>query len=205
MTFDTSALRHEDSAAGDGLMLRVPGYPEPFTYSALLDELSRPRRGERSRAPLTPESRAFATKVLEFLFRDINSGGCADNWELLSYVSVDPAHFDEVFDEGEHLLPVFLHTFRRAVRFLRDALKRSRATALDHALEELSVVDAFAATAAANLTRHAVESTAVDVRGAEGALYMQRYHTAHVSGEGEPDGHGSFRCLTTKASRAQSD
>ena len=41
--------------------------------------------------------------------------------------------------------------------------------------------------------------------GAEGALYMQRYHTAHVSGEGEPDGHGSFRCLTTKASRAQSD
>ena len=75
----------------------------------------------------------------------------------------------------------------------------------DHALEELSVVDAFAATAAANLTRHAVESTAVDVPGAEGALYMQRYHTAHVSGEGEPDGHGSFRCLMTKASRAQSD
>ena len=102
------------------------------------------------------------------------------------------------------------------MRFLRDALRRSSAGALEAAarqaaaleaaaLEELSVVDAFAATVAANLTRHAVESTAVDVSGAEGALYTQRYHTALVSGEGQPDGHGSFRCLVTKASRAHSD
>ena len=89
----------------------------------------------------------------------------------------------------------------------RGALKRSEGSRGTYADSRgsVSVVDAFAATAAANLTRHAVESTAVDVPGVEGALYMQRYHTAHVSGEGEPDGHGSFRCLTTKASRAQSD
>ena len=201
VTFDASLLHHEESAAGDGvLLLRVPGYDEPFTYSALLDELSRPRRGERSREPLAPESRAFATKVLEFLFRDINSGGCADNWELLSYVYVDPAHFDEVFDEGEQMLPVFLTTFRRAVRFLRDALKRSSASYV----EEVSVVEAFCATTAANLTRHAVESTAADVLGADGALYTQRYHTALVSGDGEPDGQGSFRCLMTKTRGSQS-
>ena len=201
VSFDASLLRHEESAAGDGaLLLRVPGYDEPFTYSALLDELSRPRRGERSRELISPESRAFATKVLEFLFRDINSGGCADNWELLSYVYVDPAHFDEVFDEGEHMLPVFLTTFQRAVRFLRDALKRSSPSCV----EEVSVVNAFCATTAANLTRHAVESTAADVLGADGGLYTQRYHTALVSGDGEPDGQGSFRCLMTKTRGVQS-
>jgi hypothetical protein len=194
------SVYHEES--GDGvLLLRVPGYDEPFTYSALLDELSRPRRGERSREPLAPESRAFATKVLEFLSRDMNSGGCADNWELcLRRPRAFRRGLRRVFDEGEHMLPVFLTTFRRAVRFLRDALKRASASYV----EELKVVEAFCATTAANLTRHAVESTAADVLGADGGLYTQRYHTALVSGDGEPDGQGSFRCLMTKTRGAQS-
>ena len=39
---------------------------------------------------------------------------------------------------------------------------------------------------------------------ADGGLYTQRYHTALVSGDGEPDGQGSFRCLMTKTRGAQS-
>ena len=47
---------------------------------------------------------AFSQKVLEFVFRDINEGGCPSNWELMSYVFVDPNHFDEVFEEGLELV-----------------------------------------------------------------------------------------------------
>ena len=95
---------------------------------------------------------------------------------------------------GEHMLPIFLETFQRAVRFLREALRRERVR-----YEEISVVDAFCSTVAANLTRHAVESTAADVTGADGGRYTQRYHTAHFRGNGEPNGEGSFRCLMTNA------
>ena len=48
---------------------------------------------------------AFARKVLRFIFRDINTGGCPDNWELLSYVAIDPAHFTEVILVPLLLLP----------------------------------------------------------------------------------------------------
>ena len=93
------------------------------------------------------------------------------------------------------MVPLFLDTFQRAVRFLREALKRPEAGA---SYEEVSVVDAFCAIVAANLTRHAVESTAADVPGADGGQYTQRYHTALVRGDGEPNGEGSVRCLLTK-------
>jgi hypothetical protein len=185
VSFDASLLRHSDSEAGP--LLHVAGHEAPFAYASLVEKLC-PTLDDQ-------ESQAFALKVLRFLFRDINAGGCPTNWELLSYVSVDPAHFSEVFeDDSERLLSVFLDTFRGAVLLLRELLKKSPT------YEELRVVDAFRATVATKLTHHTVTSTESDVIGSDGGCYTQRYNYAHVR-DGEPDGHGSFRCVVTKCKR----
>lgn len=186
VTFDASLLRHIESAAGP--LLHVTGHDTPFSYSSLCERLLPTTRDD--------ESRAFALKVLEFLFRDINDGGCPDNWELMSYVSVDPAHFSEVFeDDSERLVPVFLDTFRRAVLFLRESFRGESAS-----YEELRVVDAFTSVVAKSLTRHRVEFVEADVMGSDGGCYTQRYHYANIC-DSESDGCGSFRCLVTKCQR----
>ena len=168
-----------------GLLLHVTGHEAPFTYASLCETIC-PATCDQERA-------AFARKVLEFLFRDINAGGCPSNWELLSYVYVDPAHFSAVFeDDNERLVSVFLETFRMAMLFLRKSFKGKSAT-----YEELRVVDAFRSTVEMNLTHCAVKSTETDVIGSGGDHYTQRYNYAHVR-DGDPDGHGSFRCMVTK-------
>ena len=173
VTFDVSLLRH------------VTGHEAPYSYSSLSEKLCPSTRDQ--------ESVAFARKVLEFLFRDINTGGCPSNWELLSYLCVDPAHFSEIFEgDDERLVSVFLETFRMAVLFLRETFKGKNSS-----YEELRVVDALRSTVEANLTQYAVKSTETDVIGSGGYYYTQRYHYAHVR-DGDPDGHGSFRCMVTK-------
>eukprot|EP01047_Picozoa_sp_COSAG01_P063363 COSAG01_NODE_8200_length_2878_cov_3.534005_2_plen_413_part_00 len=189
VTFDTSLLRHIDDSES-GPLLHVAGHATPISYASLCEKLLRPTMTTRDQ-----ESQTFALKVLQYLFRDINAGGCPNNWELLSYVSVDPAHFSEVFeDDSERLIPVFLDIFHRAVLFLRESFKGKSAS-----YEEFRVVDAFRSTTAANLT-HKVEFTETDVVGLDGGSYTQRYHYAHIRGDTEPNahGHGSFRCLVTK-------
>lgn len=184
VTFDASLLRHVNSDVGP--LLHVTGHESPFTYASLCERL-RPATCDDQ------ESQAFALKVLELLFRNINVGGCPGNWELLSYVSVDPAHFSEVFEgDSERLAPVFLETFRRAVLFLRESFKGKGVS-----YDEFRVVDAFRSTVATHLTHYTVESTEEDVVGSDGGCYTQCYHTAQVH-DGDPDGHGSFRCLVTK-------
>jgi len=191
-------------------LLVVSGNEGPLTYGQLLDQLYPlgGRVGGRvgGREQLRPKSikknkevkvRAFREKVIDFLLRDINDGGCPDNWELLSYVAVDPAHFGEVFeDEGKAMVPVYLDTFHRAVGFLRNTFKGKSIS-----YEESTVVDAFRETAAAHLTNFIVESEEVDVVGTAGDCYTQRYHYAHVHA-GDANGEGSFRCLMTKATQA---
>tara|TARA_B110001452_G_scaffold257875_1_gene252483 strand:- start:412 stop:1632 length:1221 start_codon:yes stop_codon:yes gene_type:complete len=175
----------EPSAAGAPPLLRVAGFDAPLSYDELRERLRLPSE--------PPRARAFALKVLEFLFRDVNEGGCADNWELLAYVAVDGAHFGEVFeDDGDDLLPLFQQTYHAAAAFLRAAFKGR-----SESYEEVAVVDAFKAVAAEHLASCAVESTQADVGGTS-ACYTQRYQNALVS-DGDPNGEGSFRCMLTKA------
>lgn len=191
VTFDArSLLRQSESDAGP--LLYVAGHEAPFTHASLCEALQlRTAEGD--------ESRAFAAKVLEYLFRDINQGGCPDNWELLSYVSVDVAHFAEVFeDDGEKRIPVFLETFRRALLFLRDAFRARGA----ESYQEITLVDAFTSTVATQLKGHAVERVESDVAGSNGDCYSQRYSNARFLVDRDPNGEGAFRCLLTKVSVA---
>jgi hypothetical protein len=200
VTFEASRLRHEAGEGEGEPLLCVAGHRAALTYNTLCEEIRRRLVEEGQWEPRTEEeereARAFAKKVLTFLFRDINSGGCAGNWELLSYVSVDVAHFNEVFEEeGEHLCPVFLETFAGAVRFLRDTFRGQD----ESYVEVITVVEAFRSTVATYLSKHAVQSDEVDVAGANGAYYTQRYDAQFAETEGDPEGEGSFRCMLTKA------
>jgi hypothetical protein len=201
VTFDAGLLRHVEAAGGAaaGPLLHVTGRDDtPFTYDALCEYLDLQEHQLEAGDESLPEVQAFSRKVLDYLFRDINDGGCPDNWELFSYVSVDPAHFNEVFeDAGEDMLPVFLETFQRSVQFLRDTFKGKR-----EGYEEVTLVDAFRATVATRLTLLDVESTEVDVSGSGGDCYAQTYYYAQVD-EGDANGEGSFRCLMTKAVTAR--
>eukprot|EP00966_Prymnesium_polylepis_P238738 5521506-Prymnesium_polylepis.2 len=197
VTFDASLLRHEQAgevADAEEPVLRVSGHEAPFTYEQLCAQLGLSGRGQE------PAASAFSRKVLTYLFRDINSGGCPDNWELLSYVSVDASHFSDVFDEAPELYTtVFLHTFQRAVSFLRQSFK-GRGVPGSETYMELPLVDAFRATVAAHLTDYTLEFAERDVVGRRGAHYTQRYHYARTSdGQSNGQGQGSFRCLVTKA------
>ena len=63
--------------------------------------------------------------------------------------------------------------------------------------EEVAVVEAFRATAAAHIGSCAVESSEADVGGLS-PCYTQKYQNARIA-EGDPFGEGSFRCLVTTA------
>jgi hypothetical protein len=92
-------------------------------------------------------------------------------------------------------VPVFLEAYWRALRFLRDSFKGVSAS-----YEEVPLVEAFQSVVASQLTNHTVAFEEADVAGANGACYQHKYHYAHI--RGDPDGKGSFRCLTTMAKAA---
>ena len=163
----------------------------PWTYEAISQYLQF-RTTSSASGKKAKKIGAFRRTVLSFLLRDINSGGCPDNYELLSYVALDPAHFADVFDGvSESMVPVFLETFYRAVGFLREVLKGHEQ------YEEVRLVDAFTSTVATNLSNHRVETVEADVAGTSDC-YRQMYHYAQVR-DGEANGEGSCRCLVTKA------
>ena len=122
----------------------------------------------------------------------------------MSYVYADPSHFGEVFEgAGARMVPVFKETFRRAVRFLRDALKGGADTFTDRApkcesYEEVTLLDAFRATVARQLTGYVVESTEMEVEGSRGGCYRRAYHCAQYRDGEDANGEGSLRCCTTK-------
>ena len=88
VTFDASLLRHSGTDAAGETLLQVAGLDRPFTYEELSQHL-----GLLERHKHLDGAPAFIKKVLEYIFRDINDGGCSSNWELMSYVYVDPTHF----------------------------------------------------------------------------------------------------------------
>ena len=188
VTFDTSLLRH--SGTSDDPLLQVAGHDRPFTYQELSQHLGLLERHKHLDA-----APAFIKTVLEYMFRDINDGGSSSNWELMSYVFVDPTHFDEVFeDDSAALVPVFQDTFARVVQFLRDSFKG------DASYREISLIDAFRSTTSAHLASVSVEHLEEDVPGTRGDSFMQIYDYAHVyDGKGGANGEGSFRCLLTTA------
>ena len=188
VTFDTSLLRH--SGTSDDPLLQVAGHDRPFTYQELSQHLGLLERHKHLDA-----APAFIKTVLEYMFRDINDGGSSSNWELMSYVFVDPTHFDEVFeDDSAALVPVFQDTFARVVQFLRDSFKGAAS------YREISLIDAFRSTTSAHLASVSVEHLEEDVPGTRGDSFMQIYDYAHVyDGKGGANGEGSFRCLLTTA------
>lgn len=193
VTFDASLLQHRGADAAGGPLLQVAGHERPITYEELGQHL-----GLLERHKHLDGASAFSKKVLEFLFRDINDGGCPSNWELLSYVYVDPEQFDKVFEEGPAMVPVFMDTIARAVQFLRDSLKSAES------YQEISLIDAYRTATAANLASLSVEHLEEDVAGTKGECFKQFYHYSHVDHfKGGANGEGSFRYLltTAKASR----
>lgn len=192
VTFDTSLLRHSGADAAGEPLLQVAGHDRPFSYEELSQHL-----GLLERHKHLDGSPAFIKKVLEYMFRDINNGGCSSNWELMSYVFVDLTHFDAVFeDDSPVLVPVFQDTFAQTVHFLRDSFKGAAS------YREISLIDAFRSTTAAHLASVSVEHLEEDVPGTRGDSFMQIYDLAHVydgKGGGErrgliplfvDDGHG---------------
>ena len=190
VTFDTSLLRHVGADAAGDLLLQVAGHDRPFSYEELSQHL-----GLLERHKHLDGSPAFIKKVLEYMFRDINNGGCSSNWELMSYVFVDLTHFDAVFeDDSPALVPVFQDTFAQTVHFLRDSFKGAAS------YREISLIDAFRSTTAAHLASVSVEHLEEDVPGTRGDSFMQIYDYAHVyDGKGGANGEGSFRYLLTTA------
>ena len=190
VTFAASLLGHQGADAAGGPLLQVAGHDRPFSYEELIQRLGLLERHKHlNGAP------AFSKKVLEFLFRDINEGGCASNWELMSYVYMDHSHFEEVFeDDNTALLPVFLDTLARTVQFLRDSLKGTAS------YQEISLIDAYGSTTAANLPSLSVEHVEEEAVGSRGECFRQFYHYAHVhDGKGGANGEGSFRHVLTTA------
>ena len=190
VTFDTSLLRHSGADAAGEPLLQVAGHDRPFSYEELSQHL-----GLLERHKHLDGSPAFIKKVLEYMFRDINNGGCSSNWELMSYVFVDLTHFDAVFeDDSPVLVPVFQDTFAQTVHFLRDSFKGAAS------YREISLIDAFRSTTAAHLASVSVEHLEEDVPGTRGDSFMQIYDLAHVyDGKGGANGEGSFRYLLTTA------
>ena len=190
VTFDASLLRHSGTDAAGETLLQVAGLDRPFTYEELSQHL-----GLLERHKHLDGAPAFIKKVLEYIFRDINDGGCSSNWELMSYVYVDPTHFHEVFeDDGAALAPVFQDTFARTVQFLRDSFKGATS------YREISLIEAFRSTTSAHLASVSVEHLEEDVLGTRGDSFMQVYDYAHVyDGKGGANGEGSFRYLLTTA------
>ena len=206
VTFEADLLRPKraemEALGSNDHLLRVPGIEASLSHEELCRRL---RLKRRRTAKKEMKAEAFRRKVLAHLFRDLDTGGCPDNWELLSYVAVDPAHFSEVFDAtDDRLVPTFMDTFHKAVGFLREAFASPRGAAAlqaNRSYEELPLIEAFKATIKEHLKHHVVEFTEADVVGEPGGAYgryEQRYHYARVSGRGQPSGDGSCRCLVTK-------
>lgn len=189
VTFDASLLQHRGVDAAGAPLLQVAGHERPYPYEELIQRVGLLGRHQHLDGAL-----AFSKKVLEFLFRDINNGGCPSNWELMSYVFVDPEHFGDVFEDGPAMVPVFMDTLACTVQFLRDSLKGAGS------YEEILLIDAYKSATAANLASVSVEHTEEDVIGARGECFQQYYHYSHVyDGKGGANGEGSFRCLLTTA------
>ena len=193
VTFDASLLRHHGADAAGGPLLQVAGHERPFAYEELIQRL-----GLLERHKHLDGAAAFSKKVLELLFRDINDGGTSSNWELMSYVYVDPkGQFEWTFeDDDPALVPVFMDTFATTVQFLRDSLKGAES------YEEISLIDAFRSATAANLPSLSVEHLEEDVTGTRGECFKQFYHCGaqHLyDGKGGANGEGSFRYLLTTA------
>mmetsp|Transcript_21695 Transcript_21695/g.67947 ORF Transcript_21695/g.67947 Transcript_21695/m.67947 type:complete len:414 (-) Transcript_21695:268-1509(-) len=189
VTFATDLLRHGGADAAGGPLLQVAGQERPLAYEELAQRL-----GLLDKHGHVEGADSLIRKVLDFLFRDINDGGCPSNWELMSYVYVDPSHYGDVFEEPPELVPVFMDTFARMVQFLRESLHGAST------YSEISLVDACRLATAANLPSLAVDHAEEDVEGSRGGCFKQFYHFAHADeGRGAPNGEGSFRCLVTTA------
>jgi hypothetical protein len=196
VTFSTDLMRHEEGTAGAPVLLHLAGRPLPITYEALCEALKLKKAKSKKREL---KNLAFSKKVLEFLFRDVNTGGCPDNWELMSYVMVDPAHFEDVFEEPpERMVPVFQETLGKAVRFLRASFKPCES------YEEITLLEAFKAVVLRHFTGFEVDFAEAGLVGADNGRYKQAYHYARVQQDtscSAPSGSGSCRCLVTRACR----
>ena len=199
VTFDASLLQHKSGteAAGDGVgpLLEVAGHDTPFTYDELIEKLG----VLAEHAHLGAGAAAFSRKVLEYLFRDINDGGCPTNWELLSYIYVDQDRFEDVFEDDDlALVPVFMDTLALTVQFLRDSFQGSQTS-----YREISLIEAYKSATAANLPSLSVTHVEADVAGLRGDCFKQFYHYAqYFDGKGGANGEGSFRYLLTTATAA---
>lgn len=189
VTFNASLLQHAGADAAGGPLLQVAGHERPLSY----DELSQ-RLGLLEAHKAVIGAPAFIKKVLDFLFRDINAGGCPSNWELMTFVYVDSAHWGDVFEEPEAMIPVFMDTIAKTVQFLRESFKASES------YQEISLINAFRSATAANLPSLSVGHVEEDIVGTRGDCFKQFYHYSHVyDGKGGANGEGSFRYLLTTA------
>ena len=199
VTFDASLLQHKvgtaDAAGGGGPLLEVAGHDTPFSYDELIEKLGVLTKHAR----LGAVAAAFSQKVLEYLFRDINDGGCPSNWELLSYVYVDQDRFEDVFEDDDlAMVPVFMDTLALTVQFLRDSFKGAQTS-----YREMSLIEAYKSATAANLPSLSVTQVEEDVAGLRGDCFKQFYHYAqYFDGKGGANGEGSFRYLLTTATVA---
>ena len=199
VTFDTSLLQHKvgaaDAGGGGGPLLEVAGHDTPFSYDELIEKFGVLTK----HAHLGAGVATFGRKVLEYLFRDINDGGCPSNWELLSYVYVDQDHFEDVFEDDDlAMVPVFMDTLALTVQFLRDSFKGSQTS-----YREISLIEAYKSATAANLPSLSVTQVEEDVAGLRGDCFKQFYHYAqYFDGKGGANGEGSFRYLLTTATAA---
>jgi hypothetical protein len=190
VTFGTGLVQHEDVTGGLGL-LHLAGRQSSISFEALCESLQLKKAKTKKREL---KNLAFSKEVVGYLLRDINAGGCPDNWELLSYCYVDPAHFEEVFEEpAERMLPVFQQTLGQTVRFLRATLKDCEG------YEEITLVEAYKAVVLRHFADYDVGFDEADVTGADGGRYKQAYHCARVyEGSSAASGAGSCRCLMTR-------